>query len=271
MVYTIRWNRGGYFLVLSAYGLNESWIHFGYKHWWSKRILSVVVPYAIAQLCIYWPFHNFLFKECILDILCIEVKYIYGWYLPYLLFWYIIFYIVKRIKFLEKNEMIIFCIISILLLLSTKGVQGEQSFSFAFGVFLSRNKNSKKLETKINIKTAFVLLSVGIGFLIIKQIPFIRTVPYMIYNMVEMAIKLPCALGLMMVIFFSSNVLNSKYLSWIGSISYEIYLLHGYILNRTSISLTGSVLFISVTFLSSIIYWFFIEQIIGRLKQIIEI
>lgn len=257
----------GIFLILSAYGLNESWSHKGYKHWWTKRILSVVLPYAIIQTCIYWPFHDLSAKEFVLDILCIRPKYMFGWYLSYLLCWYIIFYIVMRIKILEENKMVIFMIVSIIFLISTTGVRGEQSLSFTLGIFLSENKDSKKLNKKINLKTTCFFIGIGIAALAIKQLPCIRSSSYIIYNIVELMIKLPCALGMMMGIYIMSYILNFKYLCWLGSISYEIYILHGYILNVTPTCLIGSILFISGTILFSGIYCFLIKQLTRKLKQ----
>lgn len=236
-----------------------------------KRILSVILPYAIVQICIYWPFHKFSVKEFILDILCIHPKYIFGWYLSYLLCWYIIFYIVMRIKILEKNKMVIFLIVSIILLISTTGVRGEQSLSFTLGIFLSQNKNSEKLNRKINLKTVCFLVSIGIVALAIKQLPCIRSSPYIIYNIVELAIKIPCALGVMIGIYSMPYVLNFKYLYWIGSISYEVYILHGHILNVAPTSLIGSISFISVTILSSGIYGFLIKKLTSKLKLRLQI
>lgn len=38
------------FLILSGYGINESWKKKGYQDYWKKRFISVYIPYLIIEL-----------------------------------------------------------------------------------------------------------------------------------------------------------------------------------------------------------------------------
>ncbi len=42
------------FLMLSAYGLNESWTYNGKIYWWRKRIMNVVIPYVLMNSVFFW-------------------------------------------------------------------------------------------------------------------------------------------------------------------------------------------------------------------------
>lgn len=38
------------FLILSGYGINESWKKNGYQDYWKKRFVSVYIPYLIIEV-----------------------------------------------------------------------------------------------------------------------------------------------------------------------------------------------------------------------------
>lgn len=243
------------FLILSAYGLNESWnpgIGGGYSNWWRKRIIAVIIPYAVIQCIFYWPFHRFAFIDFLLDIFCIKPLYANGWYLSYLVLWYVIFYIVKS-KVSQGREEIAFLSISIVLFffftyVQNSPIRAEQSFAFILGIFLSKMKNKKFMDKIINVKTMVLCLVIGILFLAIKQFPMVRTAPQIVYNLVEMFIKIPCGFGVMQLTWNLSKNLNMKIFGWIGTIGYELYLIHGYILSRVEVNWYGWIIFIMLSF-----------------------
>ena len=76
----------------------------------------------------------------------------------------------------------------------------------------------------------------------------VRTAPQVIYNLVEMFIKIPCGFGAMQLAWNLSKKLNMKVFGWIGTIAYELYLLHGYILSHVEVSWTGWMIFIVASF-----------------------
>lgn len=237
------------FLVLSAYGMNESWNRVGSSNWWSKRIIAVIIPYAVVQCIFYWPFHEFMLKDFLLDIFCIRPLYAYGWYLSYLLLWYVIFYTVKKLKVLQKYELSIFFCISIILFftftyLLGSPIRAEQSFSFVFGIIISKMKDKKI----VNIRMMIYFLCIGVIALAFKQLPMIRTSPRVFYNMVEMFIKIPCGIGVILLTWNLSKKFNMKVFGLIGTIAYELYLIHGYILNYVDLNLSGWIVFLVFSF-----------------------
>lgn len=224
----------------------------GYSNWWRKRIIAVIIPYAVIQCIFYWPFHRFAFIDFLLDIFCIKPLYANGWYLSYLVLWYVIFYIVKS-KVSQGREEIAFLSISIVLFffftyVQNSPIRAEQSFAFILGIFLSKMKNKKFMDKIINVKTMVLCLVIGILFLAIKQFPMVRTAPQIVYNLVEMFIKIPCGFGVMQLTWNLSKNLNMKIFGWIGTIGYELYLIHGYILSRVEVNWYGWIIFIMLSF-----------------------
>lgn len=241
------------FLILSAYGLNESWNRGGHYNWWCKRIIAVIIPYTVVQCVLYWPFHEFIFKDFLMDIFCIKPLYANGWYLSYLVLWYVIFYTVKRLKVLRGWEFIVFFCISIVMFfgytyLQNSPIRAEQSFAFVFGIFLSEMKDRKFMKKIISVKVMVCCLCMGVIALAIKQLPMVRTAPQVIYNLVEMLIKIPCGFGAMQLAWNLSKKLNMKVFGGIGTIAYELYLIHGYVLSYVDVNWTGWMIFIVISF-----------------------
>lgn len=101
--------------------------------------------------------------------------------------------------------------------------------------FVKENKNNKK----INYKTGIFLIVIGILSLGVKQISIIRNAPQIIYNLVQLMIKLPSGLGICFCIISINKKIFLKPLSMVGKIAYELYLVHGYILENVNASING--------------------------------
>lgn len=259
------------FLMLSAYGLNESYIGGGYYFWWRKRIVAVFIPYFIIQCILYWPFHKFNIADFVLDVTLIFPRYHNGWYLNYLLICYIVFYLVIRVSFLRKHKITVFMVFSVVSFLGLKEIEAEQAMSFLTGIVLSEYKKSEVMRKHSNWKTGIFLLALGIVALAIKQTDFIRNSPQIIYNFIQLLIKLPCGLGICFMLLSIGKKLNLKIFAVIGVISYELYLVHGYILQWVNVSLTGEIIFIVGSVAGAIVLHYimsFIKQGIRTAKKL---
>lgn len=133
----------------------------------------------------------------------------------------------------HKIGILIICGIATIIILPE--IRAEQAFSFAMGVIISENKNNKK----INYKTGIFLIVIGILSLGVKQISIIRNAPQIIYNLVQLMIKLPSGLGICFCIISINKKIFLKPLSMVGKIAYELYLVHGYILENVNASING--------------------------------
>ncbi len=252
------------FLLLSAYGLNEAWIEktnvgeTKIQHcWWRKRFIAVWVPYIIVQLSLYWPFHEFKMIEFIYDITLIKPLYHNGWYLQYLLMWYLIFYIVRSIGLSDKYRLIIFGVISVITFFILREIKAEQSLSFFMGVLLSDKKILQKKLFKLRLGLLFLLF--GIMCLAVKQLPIIRSAPQLVMNLVQLGIKLPIGVGLIILAHEVMKKWKLQVLYAVGIISYELYLIHGYVLSAVPSSLQGVFLFVMITIIGSVTCWFIMK------------
>ncbi|WP_207645565.1 hypothetical protein [Marvinbryantia formatexigens] len=112
------------------------------------------------------------------------------------------------------------------------------------GIVLSEYKESELIRKCSNWKTGIFLLAIGIVALAVKQIDFIRNLPQISYNFIQLLIKLPCGLGICFMLISIGKKLNLKVFAIIGAISYELYLVHGYILQWVNVSISGEIIFI---------------------------
>lgn len=240
------------FLMLAAYGLNESWNKNGSSGWWRKRVIAVFFPYAIVQLGLYWAAREFSGVDLLLDIFLIKPRYVYGWYLNYLLTWYLIFYIVMKLPTLRKHKITVLVVVSVLMFFIFDEIRAEQSLSFLSGIALSdyMAENEKKKAVLVryaNWKSGVILVGIGILFLALKQLPVVRQSPVLIFRLVQLMIKFPCGLGICIIGTSLLRVLNMQFFYYVGAIAYEIYLIHGYVLSQMPVTIQGAIIFMSVS------------------------
>ncbi len=259
------------FLLLSAYGLNESWNRNGATFWWRKRFVAVFLPYILVQLLCYWTTHDFSLLSFLKDIFLISPLHNYGWYLNHLLLWYILFYIVMRVSLLRKYKILIFTIISVCMFFCLRELRAEQSLSFLAGILLSEYKQSTFVIKTTNWKYGLLLLLLGVSFLALKQIPFIREMPQILFNLVQLMIKFPCGLGVCFIAIDLAKKINMKLFVFVGSFSYELYLLHGYAIQYTPHSLMGAVICISASVVAAILLHWFLSKANNLNKTLLRI
>ena len=222
------------------------------------KVLAIWRLHLIVQMLFYWPFHEFGIKYFILDITLLKPLYHNGWYLSYLLLWYVIFYITRKIKILDRYRVVIFIIVSIILFFTQREIRAEQSFSFLLGILLSEKKEQH--NKVFLIRNGVVLILFGVCFLALKQFPIVRSAHPLIMNMIQLFIKLPIGLGVLILIYFIGKYINISWLKWIGLISYELYLVHGYILENVRVTVLGAMEFIVGSVGISFVLWILLDK-----------
>lgn len=246
------------FLMLSAYGLNESYIKHGLTNWWRKRLIAVWIPYFIIECSFYWTFHEWNFWDFFKDITLIKPLYQNGWYLNYLAVCYIMFYLIMSNSLTRKHKIVFWGVLSIVSFFVLSSIRAEQSFSFLAGVIFSEKKEKLK---KLNWKTGSILIIFSVVFLVLKQTSVIRNAPQLIFNLVQVMIKLPCGIGVCGWIISINKKMNLKLLDLVGKISYELYLVHGYVLGMVSINVRGAFIFVLISTIVTIIFYYVVKII----------
>lgn len=239
------------FLILSGYGLNESYKKNGLHKFWSKRFIRLWIPYAIV-ICtltlikkhpLIWLINNITLYQCPF------------WFIKYIILWYLLFFVVSRFAPKYRRQIILFLGLGVLFV--TSGVRGEQALSFPLGVVLSEMKIRLEFN-KHNIPRTvlFGLLIIGIAFLSLKQTHWYRAIEsYVLINLINLPIKLGLGLFLIFVISKISCLYNNKFLMFTGVISYELYMVHYPFRGLAGVNLVLAILVIIISYLISYILY----------------
>lgn len=157
------------------------------------------------------------------------------------------------IPFTRKHKIFFHLLIGGVSLVVLPDLRAEQAFAFATGLALSEYKNRDKLKSIINWKSGSILLICGCIFLALKQMSFIRNAPQTIFNLIQLMIKLPCGLGAGFWIVSIKKRCNLKLFNFIGTISYELYLVHGYVICMVAKNVIGAIAFWLLSILFAVI------------------
>ena len=190
--------------------------------------------------------------EIIKDIILIDTVHPFGWYMQCLFIWYISFYFSSLLE--QRKQGLKYWglfMTSLLLFIFMRSLFKQQAVSFVLGVWMASD-NSKYKTDSINI--GIILGILGVALLGIKQIAIIRNSSWIIFYAVEM---FQCTLLGMSIILIVDNLVKnkreiiSKSLYCIGIISYEIYLIHAFLLPQYP-SYHGIFIFYVLTLLCSL-------------------
>lgn len=253
------------FLLLSGYGLSESWKKKGCAGFWTGKLLRVYIPYVLwisfLRLLGHRPFTE---ADFFYDVTLLDTSY---WYVGYVFWWYVTFYVCSR--WLGRYGFAAMVIAGIaFFVLDCKTIRCEQCMSFVFGVLLSHNKEIlHKLSRRKCFMISFGMLVVGISALAIKQLPLLREIQGSIYwNTTELLIKLPLAISVLFgALPFSKKMENCHFLALLGMMSLELYLVHMHYLYMIE-SVVDVVAFAFVSLGMAYSFWHFNTYIgqIGR-------
>lgn len=211
------------FLLLSGFGLNESFKTHGLTYYWRKKVLRVLVPYFFVATILYIFRWEFTWAEFMLDITGVKTHY---WYIAFLMKWYVVFWITS--KYFLQYRIAILLAMSMAVLFFFPNIEAEQAFSFSAGMLISTHLDRvKNISRKKVVMIACFTFLVGTAFLLLKQHPMIRELmSTWIYNVVQLFIKLPYAICVVCILLMFPKWINSKFLLFSGVICYELYLFH---------------------------------------------
>ena len=209
------------FLIISGFGLSESFKKKQLQGFWKKKIARVFIPYIIIDT-IFFFFSDYSINYYLLDISGYKTTL---WFVGYILRWYIAFYVIYR--FFYKYRLFLLVAVSVIFLFSDQLNWSQQAFSFVVGIFISEYDSVKtKLYVRRNV-ISMIMLVIGIFFLGLKQIPIVRNYDTMLTRTIlELFIKLPIALVVTCQLYNIHVITKNRFLLFIGNISYELYMVH---------------------------------------------
>ena len=213
------------FLIVSGYGLNESYRNKGLSHFWIRRIGKVWIPYAIMVFALAIINGVNCWSDLGLQLLCIKSVY---WFIPYILECYIVFWLFSR--FIPKYRMAAFLAVSVLSMVLAPEMQAEQALSFITGIWMSEHKHLRGRlasdKSKL-LKLGCMFTAIGILALLVKQFPEVRAWSGTVsYSFIQLCIKWTLGLAVVLALWLIPRLVGNPFLGLTGRISYELYLIH---------------------------------------------
>ena|GEM_PF-5305529 len=228
----------GIFLILSGYGLfcsTES-VKVEFGTFFRKRGSRVLIPFAIVFLIylLIWIALEPSGLEKIGDFAYWSLFVAGFWFIPFIFFWYVCFYLVSNISATVRSKMILLCLIGLLIIVFRPITPDPIVYWFMFplcfplGVVMGRYRK----DLGIYFKNSSFMRKMIIGLLSIIAIllaPIIRRV--VTNNFPYESIHYPLTsvlsgLGIISLMQLLLKGYRSMFLFFMGSISYEFYLIH---------------------------------------------
>lgn len=234
------------FLFLSGYGLTESFKNKGLEKFILKRLSKVIIPFFIMNAI--WIILNsillninYSLTDIILGIIGIKLIDRNYWYIIYIIFWYIIYMLIFSTKLNEKQKVVLIWIVSITVFTLLKGNSNYRinSFNFSLGITVSIYK--KQIIDALKRKSVFIFMLIISSVIII----FRRNLPQNSYLIKEPILHISAIFLVISILYLVNKNKYSTIYSFLGKISFELFLLHGAFLYSYDFILFKYPLFIS--------------------------
>lgn len=252
----------GLFLICSGYGLEKSYIKNGLSQYWSKKLYGVYIPWVIIELIGLFFHPQVSLRDFMLDLTLVHPLHPFGWYMQFLLIWYVAFYVVKQV-FRNKWGGQIICLLAIacVIIIFWDSTQAQNSLSFLTGVMLTKKDKFLGWLTR---KSSICILAVALMPLAyIRMARLLDDCNPLAWNIYSLAYYYSFTL---IVLSFMLQISKSKairFLCIVGIYSYSIYLVHGYTFEYFDVpGLVG----IATFFMATIVMSFVFQKIVDFLR-----
>lgn len=252
------------FLFISGYGITLSFLkneHSYLNAFFRKRFWKVIYPMLIATI-IYIAFNlldkGFLPNKIFSNLIFKGITPLpNSWFIFALLYGYISFYIAFKLNTRKEYALIVIFLLSLLFITYTIYFNFTRAWwvttlSFVTGVFYAIYRDKLfPIIKKANTIVIFTFIILGI---IASKIEFLLLIPYTFIPLIVVAL-----------LSYVQLPLNNVFFNTLGSISYEIYLLHGIfidLLRGKSIFIYSDYLYASLVFILSILSAFLFNYIL---------
>lgn len=259
------------FYFISGYGLmNSMLVKKNYLESFVKyRLSAVILPFVVVMILYQVVFtidgNNFDFYKLICDIACGNLPLPYSWFVVSILFFYISFYLVfKYINSWKYAQLALLCVV-LMYIWSTFifhwGVWWRiSSLAFNLGVFW-RYKEDILMEYLAKYKLVLVIVPVFMLLLYISLPSY--------FSWGENPVSYAFCLFFPVIIVFLTyrwGRYRNKYLSFLGDISYEIYILQGvfiYILRGNHIYISSQIVYVISVLVSTVIVAYLLHRVLS--------
>ncbi|MBQ7437817.1 MAG: acyltransferase [Oscillospiraceae bacterium] len=253
------------FIIFSGYGLQLSVEANSLKGYWKKRFFHIMLPFWIVEGIGLAASGRLTFKVFMMDCLFLKPATGPGWYMPYIMICYLLFFVVKLlVKRMNPDEperfesitlygafLIWFVIDSMFFAIPDMPfLRARQMLCFPFGVSVAKNR--EVFENAAGRPEPFFLGGfIGLLFMGITQLPAVKELPYIFQNMLSLLTVFPLAIAVLTITKRHLWLVNNWVLEKLGLVSFEIYLVHAFTMKTIQASLCSLVGFIGMTALGA--------------------
>ena len=250
------------FLLLSGYGLNESYKRKGLNGYWIKKIVRIFLPYAIFISVLTLSRQDMNITSYFLDVLAIKTSL---WYVEFLFRWYLVFWLIK--KYVRQYALCAFFLFGVIMFfISESPLEREQVFAFPVGVAISyysdRLIHISKEKYEMFAICCFVL---GCAFLVFRSTAIVHN-SSILYTIVESIVVLSYGICLLIALYPMKALYRSLFLKIVGAASFELYIIHSSFMTTFPATIGYGCLYIGLCVLTAYLFYGFNTQIIGRLS-----
>ena len=249
------------FIIFSGYGLELSVSKNGLNDYWKKRILHVMLPYWLVEGIGLFISGRLTFRTYVLDCLFLKPAVGPGWFMQYIMICYLLFYlaivVIQKINPKEPEKLEIKLLYGVFLIwfiidslffffFFMPFLKARQMLCFPFGVSIAKNRGA--FEKAAGRPVTFFLGSlIGLLFMGITQIPAVKELPFLLQNVLSLFTVFPLAIAVLSLTNRYRWFVNNWVLKQIGIVSFEIYLVHAFTLEKLQMSLSSFAAFLAVT------------------------
>ena len=206
-----------------------------------SKIIRVLIPYAIVSIVVITM--QFLTRT--------KIEIPYYWYLDFMFFQYLVFYLIIAIPKLYTKRYLVLCVVSVVTFVwcscTGNGLRAEQAISFLVGVWISDNYEKAK-KWLLNPMILMTLLISGTLLLATKQIPAVRMQEgKILWQGIQVVMKVSFAMAFIGEAYRFRKLLNNGFITFVGGISYELYLVHFRILSLPQKGVFGMCIFLGLS------------------------
>ena len=277
------------FFFISGYGLQKKHLSSRdyEKHFLSKRIPTLLLPFTLIAV-VYWSFHalegNFYsFKDIFSSIITLEPLVPYSWYVVNILYYYLAFYVLMKIT--GKNHVYMVCgvILSyifwvyICLKISCGPWWYYSSHMISIGIIWASYEKEIVKFIKAHYRSVLVVVLILLAVTYSLQ----NKAYYDVWSFLRILFPRMIAIALYifaLLLFLMKIKIGNRMLSFLGEISFELYLSHGLfvILYRGSFcrienDMLFSVIVVASSFLFSFIFHKLCKSVLSRYYRLMGI
>ena len=213
------------FLILSGYGINESFHKHGLKDYWYKRLDKVIVPTLVFASCfsLLDPQRNV--QTWINEVLYLTPTY---WFVFHIIKCYVVYWLARR---LFKRYWLAFMLLCAVVCLNYQScdihLESEQSFSFLLGVLLSEKKAwFNSLSPKKVRGALWGCFFIGLLAFCVKALPTVHAyLGTVAYNYLLCPFRLTWGI-VALYLLAQVKLERSRTIAFCGKNSLEVYIAH---------------------------------------------